>query len=89
MQGVETKWGRLGGVAKSIETVLLKLEVFLPIYRELEVIFAGLMVPLHPLPHCSVGCKRSVTCIKIIAASRIFKKIPGLTLIRRRVDFTH
>ena len=49
MQGVETKWGRLGGVAKSIETVLLKLEVFLPIYGELEVIFAGLMVPLHLL----------------------------------------
>ena len=33
MKGVETKWGRLGDVAKSMETVLLELEVFLQIWR--------------------------------------------------------
>ena len=33
MKGVETKWGRLGDVAKSTETFLLELEVFLQIWR--------------------------------------------------------
>ena len=54
MRGVETEWQRLGDIARGTEVVLRGLEAFCKSGGS-EVIFAGIMAPLHPLPLFTVS----------------------------------